>query len=80
MNHTYLTTIKVQIQLSQIGYLFHPFYGALSAIVFTLFAFYFRYFLLSEKGEKVEMQLGIARTNCIDCLDRTNVTQVTFLV
>lgn len=34
-----------------------------------------RYFLLNEKGEKVEMQLGIVRTNCIDCLDRTNVTQ-----
>ncbi|KAI5683971.1 hypothetical protein M9H77_05199 [Catharanthus roseus] len=34
-----------------------------------------RYFLLNEKGEKIEMQLGVVRTNCIDCLDRTNVTQ-----
>lgn len=34
-----------------------------------------RYFLLSEKGEKMKEQLGIVRTNCIDCLDRTNVTQ-----
>ncbi|XP_060193804.1 phosphoinositide phosphatase SAC6-like [Lycium barbarum] len=34
-----------------------------------------RYFLLNEKGEKVELQLGILRTNCIDCLDHTNVTQ-----
>uniref|UniRef100_A0A1S3Y8H5 Phosphoinositide phosphatase SAC6 n=1 Tax=Nicotiana tabacum TaxID=4097 RepID=A0A1S3Y8H5_TOBAC len=34
-----------------------------------------RYFLLNEKGEKVELQLGVVRTNCIDCLDRTNVTQ-----
>nr|DAD25082.1 TPA_asm: hypothetical protein HUJ06_026546 [Nelumbo nucifera] len=34
-----------------------------------------RYFLLNEKGEKVEEQHGIVRTNCIDCLDRTNVTQ-----
>ncbi|KAM3362880.1 phosphoinositide phosphatase SAC6 [Capsicum galapagoense] len=34
-----------------------------------------RYFLISEKGEKVELQHGILRTNCIDCLDRTNVTQ-----
>ncbi|MCE3052274.1 Fimbrin, actin-bundling protein [Datura stramonium] len=34
-----------------------------------------RYFLLNEKGEKVELQLGVLRTNCIDCLDRTNVTQ-----
>ncbi|XP_004232559.1 phosphoinositide phosphatase SAC6 [Solanum lycopersicum] len=34
-----------------------------------------RYFLLNEKDEKVELQLGVLRTNCIDCLDRTNVTQ-----
>ncbi|XP_072956221.1 phosphoinositide phosphatase SAC7-like isoform X2 [Typha angustifolia] len=34
-----------------------------------------RYFLLNEKGEKVEEQTGVVRTNCIDCLDRTNVTQ-----
>jgi len=25
-------------------------------------------------------QLGVVRTNCIDCLDRTNVTQVGWLV
>ncbi|KAG8383716.1 hypothetical protein BUALT_Bualt04G0042800 [Buddleja alternifolia] len=34
-----------------------------------------RYLLLNEKGEKVEAQVGVLRTNCIDCLDRTNVTQ-----
>ncbi|KAL6519560.1 Fimbrin, actin-bundling protein [Orobanche hederae] len=34
-----------------------------------------RYLLLNEKGEKVEGQIGVVRTNCIDCLDRTNVTQ-----
>ncbi|CAH9105917.1 unnamed protein product [Cuscuta europaea] len=34
-----------------------------------------RYFLRNEKGEKVEAQAGVVRTNCIDCLDRTNVTQ-----
>ncbi|KAG5620845.1 hypothetical protein H5410_006063 [Solanum commersonii] len=34
-----------------------------------------RYFLLNKKDEKVEVQLGVVRTNCIDCLDRTNVTQ-----
>ncbi|KAK2966852.1 hypothetical protein RJ640_027811 [Escallonia rubra] len=34
-----------------------------------------RYLLLNEKGEKVEGQTGVVRTNCIDCLDRTNVTQ-----
>ncbi|GAB2223953.1 hypothetical protein Droror1_Dr00004698 [Drosera rotundifolia] len=33
------------------------------------------YFLLNEKGEKLEEQHGVVRTNCIDCLDRTNVTQ-----
>ncbi|MED6133786.1 GTPase activating protein (GAP) for Rho1p [Stylosanthes scabra] len=33
------------------------------------------YLLLNEKGEKINEQLGIVRTNCIDCLDRTNVTQ-----
>lgn len=33
------------------------------------------YFLLNEKAEKMKEQLGVVRTNCIDCLDRTNVTQ-----
>ncbi|XP_021753551.1 phosphoinositide phosphatase SAC7-like isoform X2 [Chenopodium quinoa] len=34
-----------------------------------------RYLLLNEKGEKIEEQSGVVRSNCIDCLDRTNVTQ-----
>ncbi|KAL6662182.1 hypothetical protein ACP70R_000041 [Stipagrostis hirtigluma subsp. patula] len=34
-----------------------------------------RYFLLGDKGEKLEQQTGTVRTNCVDCLDRTNVTQ-----
>ncbi|XP_043814831.1 phosphoinositide phosphatase SAC6 isoform X3 [Manihot esculenta] len=34
-----------------------------------------RYLLLNEKGEKIKEQTGVVRTNCIDCLDRTNVTQ-----
>ncbi|KAD6120370.1 hypothetical protein E3N88_11641 [Mikania micrantha] len=34
-----------------------------------------RYFLQSTEGELVEEQKGILRSNCIDCLDRTNVTQ-----
>uniref|UniRef100_A0A0E0CLW1 SAC domain-containing protein n=1 Tax=Oryza meridionalis TaxID=40149 RepID=A0A0E0CLW1_9ORYZ len=34
-----------------------------------------RYFLLNGKGEKLEEQTGTIRTNCVDCLDRTNVTQ-----
>lgn len=33
------------------------------------------YLLLNEKGEKMKEQHGVVRTNCIDCLDRTNVTQ-----
>ncbi|XP_043810057.1 phosphoinositide phosphatase SAC6 isoform X3 [Manihot esculenta] len=33
------------------------------------------YLLLNEKGEKIKEQIGVVRTNCIDCLDRTNVTQ-----
>ncbi|OMO83409.1 hypothetical protein COLO4_22544 [Corchorus olitorius] len=33
------------------------------------------YLLLNEKCEKMKEQLGVVRTNCIDCLDRTNVTQ-----
>ncbi|OEL24779.1 Phosphoinositide phosphatase SAC7 [Dichanthelium oligosanthes] len=35
-----------------------------------------RYFLINDKGEKIEEQTGTVRTNCIDCLDRTNVTQM----
>ncbi|KAJ4841336.1 Fimbrin, actin-bundling protein, partial [Turnera subulata] len=33
------------------------------------------YLLLNEKGEKMKEQTGVVRTNCIDCLDSTNVTQ-----
>ncbi|KAI3759858.1 hypothetical protein L1987_50241 [Smallanthus sonchifolius] len=33
------------------------------------------YFLQTTEGELVEEQKGIIRSNCIDCLDRTNVTQ-----
>uniref|UniRef100_A0A2P2M2E0 Phosphoinositide phosphatase family protein n=1 Tax=Rhizophora mucronata TaxID=61149 RepID=A0A2P2M2E0_RHIMU len=33
------------------------------------------YLLMNEKGEKMKEQTGAVRTNCIDCLDRTNVTQ-----
>ncbi|KAL1536889.1 phosphoinositide phosphatase SAC6-like isoform X1 [Salvia divinorum] len=40
-----------------------------------IFVYKNRYFLLNDKGEKVEKQIGVVRTNCVDCLDRTNVTQ-----
>ncbi|KAF2291694.1 hypothetical protein GH714_028211 [Hevea brasiliensis] len=33
------------------------------------------YLFLNEKDEKIKEQIGVVRTNCIDCLDRTNVTQ-----
>ncbi|KAJ1381196.1 SAC domain [Sesbania bispinosa] len=34
-----------------------------------------RYFLIDRKGNILEEQRGIIRANCIDSLDRTNVTQ-----
>ncbi|XP_078448417.1 phosphoinositide phosphatase SAC7-like isoform X2 [Wolffia australiana] len=33
------------------------------------------YFLSDPSGAKLDTQMGIVRSNCIDCLDRTNVTQ-----
>ncbi|CAH8308785.1 unnamed protein product [Eruca vesicaria subsp. sativa] len=33
------------------------------------------YFLVDAEGNILEEQKGIIRSNCIDCLDRTNVTQ-----
>ncbi|GLH12929.1 Phosphatidylinositide phosphatase SAC1 [Gryllus bimaculatus] len=35
----------------------------------------FGYFLITRDGTLVSQQDGIFRTNCIDCLDRTNVVQ-----
>ncbi|PNT63698.1 hypothetical protein BRADI_4g20110v3 [Brachypodium distachyon] len=34
-----------------------------------------KYFLLNDEGKTMEEQTGTVRTNCVDCLDRTNVTQ-----
>ncbi|KAL5975015.1 hypothetical protein ACLOJK_031691 [Asimina triloba] len=34
-----------------------------------------RYFLINLEGEIILEQKGVIRVNCIDCLDRTNVTQ-----
>nr|CAB3501144.1 unnamed protein product [Digitaria exilis] len=33
------------------------------------------YFLVNSKGDILLEQSGVVRSNCIDCLDRTNVTQ-----
>lgn len=35
----------------------------------------FSYFLINSDGVVLSEQEGIFRTNCIDCLDRTNVVQ-----
>ncbi len=40
--------------------------------------FYFSYFALSIDGTLQNQQTGIFRTNCVDCLDRTNVVQTLF--
>lgn len=36
---------------------------------------FFRYFAISKDGNVLSQQEGVFRTNCIDCLDRTNVVQ-----
>ena len=35
----------------------------------------FGYFKLNSENEMLQLQSGVFRTNCIDCLDRTNVVQ-----
>lgn len=35
----------------------------------------FGQFLLARDGALISQQDGVFRTNCIDCLDRTNVVQ-----
>lgn len=35
----------------------------------------FSYFLETAGGGELSSQKGVFRTNCIDCLDRTNVVQ-----
>ena len=40
--------------------------------VFKIFKFYHEN---SSTGQKLKEQTGIIRTNCLDCLDRTNVIQ-----
>ena len=37
-----------------------------------------RYFAKTKSGEIQCQQTGVFRTNCIDCLDRTNVVQSLF--
>ncbi|BFZ13223.1 hypothetical protein BsWGS_16262 [Bradybaena similaris] len=35
----------------------------------------FGYFMLQKEGQAAMIQTGVFRTNCVDCLDRTNVVQ-----
>ncbi|EDR22943.1 suppressor of actin, putative [Entamoeba dispar SAW760] len=35
----------------------------------------FNFFTINNKGKILNQQTGVVRTNCIDCLDRTNVIQ-----
>lgn len=34
-----------------------------------------RYFMVNSEGKTVAQQKGVFRSNCMDCLDRTNVIQ-----
>ena len=38
------------------------------------------FFQISDNGTIHNKQTGVVRTNCLDCLDRTNVIQVSFIV
>ena len=46
--------------------------------MFIVILFAFRYFMVDGSGAVVSVQQGVFRTNCIDCLDRTNVVQSMF--
>jgi hypothetical protein len=45
-------------------------------LVLTTPGRHFSYALVDAEGKLVTTQEGVVRTNCIDCLDRTNVVQV----
>jgi len=38
----------------------------------------FSYFAVTKDGTLQNRQTGVFRTNCVDCLDRTNVVQTLF--
>ncbi|XP_020522342.1 phosphoinositide phosphatase SAC8 isoform X2 [Amborella trichopoda] len=76
---------KEMHKLSHIRYLSYDFHSLCGKGNFenldNLFAQIFedfekhRFFLMKSDGEILLEQTGIGRANCIDCLDRTNVTQ-----
>ncbi len=47
-------------------------------LIIKFFYFNFSYFAVSKEGALQNQQTGIFRTNCVDCLDRTNVVQTLF--
>ncbi|XP_028795290.1 phosphoinositide phosphatase SAC6 [Neltuma alba] len=84
LNDKFANTVQSVIS-DDIGYLHFDFHHVCGHIHFDRLAILYDqisdflerngYLLLNEKGEKMKEQLGVVRTNCIDCLDRTNVTQ-----
>ncbi|KAG6541632.1 hypothetical protein Mapa_016897 [Marchantia paleacea] len=40
-----------------------------------LLSYFSSRYYLSNSGKRLGEQMGVVRTNCVDCLDRTNVTQ-----
>ena len=44
----------------------------------THILFYCRYFMMMRDGHIPSQQDGVFRSNCMDCLDRTNVVQGLF--
>ncbi len=50
-------------------------YDRLQLLVDKLSQYNFGYYLRTADGKEVFKQTGVFRTNCMDCLDRTNVVQ-----
>jgi hypothetical protein len=53
-------------------------YGYKQNLIFLDLFFFYSYFVVNQTGEIERQQTGVFRTNCIDCLDRTNVVQNLF--
>jgi hypothetical protein len=50
-------------------------YGIQWQAIHISFDFLFSYFVMKKDGSVISQQEGVFRTNCMDCLDRTNVVQ-----
>jgi hypothetical protein len=53
-------------------------YGYKQNLIFFNLFFFNSYFVVNQTGKIERQQTGVFRTNCIDCLDRTNVVQNIF--